>query len=175
MSASSLPRDDLSLLSRLERLDASTVSDADKSLRVMPAAIRLVSARSRLLGRAVTANARDDLLSVLGALRHSGPGDVLVVAAGGSRSFYRALERHGIRPHPCPDCHIARFSGYAPIDPAKSARSVAALPFPLSPIAGETLASFLGRLSAANHLQTGTLLEVLPAWFRVKIRWHDDR
>jgi RraA family protein len=85
MSASSLPRDDLSLLSRLERLDASTVSDADKSLRVLPAAIRLVSAGSRLLGRAVTANARDDLLSVLGALRHSGPGDVLVVAAGGSR------------------------------------------------------------------------------------------
>jgi hypothetical protein len=52
---------------------------------------------------------------------------------------------------------------------------VPALPFPLSPIAGETLASFLGRLSAVNHLQTGTLLEVLPAWFRVKIRWHDDR
>ena len=50
-----------------------------------------------------------------------------------------------------------------------------ALPFPLSPIAGETLTSFLGRLSAVNHLKTGTLLEVLPAWFRVKIRWHDDR
>jgi len=85
MSASSSPRDDLSLLSRLERLDASTVSDADKSLRVLPAAIRLVSAGSRLLGRAVTANARDDLLSVLGALREGGPGDVLVVAAGGSQ------------------------------------------------------------------------------------------
>jgi 4-hydroxy-4-methyl-2-oxoglutarate aldolase len=82
MSASSSPRDDLSLLSRLERLDASTVSDADKSLRLLPAAIRPVSARSRLLGRAVTANARDDLLSVLGALQHSGPGDVLVVAGG---------------------------------------------------------------------------------------------
>jgi RraA family protein len=85
MSASSSPPDDLSLLSRLERLDASTVSDADKSLRVLPAAIRPVSARSRLLGRAVTANARDDLLSVLGALRQSGPGDVLVVAAGRSQ------------------------------------------------------------------------------------------
>ena len=85
MSASSSPRDDLSLLSRLERLDASTVSDADKSLRVLPAAIRPVSAGSRLLGRAVTANARGDLLSVLGALRQSGPGDVLVVAAGGSQ------------------------------------------------------------------------------------------
>jgi 4-hydroxy-4-methyl-2-oxoglutarate aldolase len=84
MSASTSPRDDLSLLSRLERLDASTVSDADKSLRVLPAAIRPVSAHSRLLGRAVTANARDDLLSVLGALQQSGPGDVLVVAAGGS-------------------------------------------------------------------------------------------
>jgi 4-hydroxy-4-methyl-2-oxoglutarate aldolase len=85
MSAWSSPRDDLSLLSRLERLDASTVSDADKSLRVLPAAIRPVSAGSRLLGRAVTANARDDLLSVLGALRQGGPGDVLVVAAGGSQ------------------------------------------------------------------------------------------
>ena len=70
--------------------------------------------------------------------------EVAVLGFGGSRrSFYRALERHEILPHPCPDCHIARFSGYAPIDRAKSARSVAALPFPLSPIAGETLASFL--------------------------------
>jgi regulator of RNase E activity RraA len=86
MSASSSPRDDQSLLSRLERLDASTVSDADKSLRVLPAALRPVSARSRLLGRAVTANARDDLLSVLGALRQCGPGEVLVVAAGDRRT-----------------------------------------------------------------------------------------
>ena len=85
MSASNSPRDDLILLSRLARLDASTVSDADKSLRVLPAAIRPVSAGTRLLGRAVTANARDDLLSVLGALQHGGPGDVLVVAAGGSQ------------------------------------------------------------------------------------------
>ena len=85
MSASSWPRDDLSLLSRLGRLDASTVSDAGKSLRVLPAAIRPVSAGIRLLGRAVTANARDDLLAVLGALQHGGPGDVLVVAAGGSQ------------------------------------------------------------------------------------------
>ena len=84
MSALSSPRDDLSLLSRLARLDASTVSDAGRSLRVLPAAIRLVSAGTRLLGRAVTANARGDLLSVLGALQHGGPGDVLVVAAGGS-------------------------------------------------------------------------------------------
>jgi RraA family protein len=86
MSASSSPRDDLRLLSRLERLDASTVSDADKRLRVLPAAIRPVSAGNRLLGRAVTANARDDLLSVLGALRQSGPGDVLIVATGGSQN-----------------------------------------------------------------------------------------
>jgi 4-hydroxy-4-methyl-2-oxoglutarate aldolase len=85
MSASSSPCDDLSLLSRLGRLDASTVSDAGKSLRVLPAAIRLVSAGNRLLGRAVTANSRDDLLSVLGALQQGGPGDVLVVAAGGSQ------------------------------------------------------------------------------------------
>jgi hypothetical protein len=40
MSASNSPRDDLGLLARLERLDASTLSDANKSLRVLPAAIR---------------------------------------------------------------------------------------------------------------------------------------
>jgi RraA family protein len=102
MSASSWPRGDLSLLSRLGRLDASTVSDAGKSLRVLPAAIRPVSVGSRLLGRAVTANARDDLLAVLGALQHSGPGDVLVVATGGSQRavvgelFASEAERRGM-------------------------------------------------------------------------------
>ena len=42
-------------------------------------------------------------------------------------------------------------------------------------MAGETLASFLGRLAAANRTTPEALLDILPPWFRVKARWHDDR
>jgi hypothetical protein len=93
---------------------------------------------------------------------------------GGQRSFYRALERHEIQTHPCPDCHIARMSGYAPLPDARQPRP-SPLPMPAAPVAGETLASFLGRLAAANLTSTGDLLKVLPPWFRIKTRWHDDR
>jgi hypothetical protein len=42
-------------------------------------------------------------------------------------------------------------------------------------VTGETLASFLGRLAAVNRTSPAALLEILPPWFRVKTRWHDDR
>jgi hypothetical protein len=42
-------------------------------------------------------------------------------------------------------------------------------------VAGETLTSFLGRLAAVNRTSPDTLLDILPHWFRVKARWHDDR
>ena len=70
------------LLERLRRIDASSLSDADKSLRVMSAAIRPVAPGARLLGRAVTAEANGDLMSVIAALHESGAGDVLVIDAG---------------------------------------------------------------------------------------------
>ena len=70
------------LITRLSRLATSTLSDADKSLRVLPAAIRPVGTTRRMLGRAVTAQANGDLISVLAGLQLSQPGDVLVIAAG---------------------------------------------------------------------------------------------
>jgi hypothetical protein len=42
-------------------------------------------------------------------------------------------------------------------------------------VAGEVLASFLGRLAAANRTTPEVLLGILPPWFRVKARWHNDR
>ncbi len=93
---------------------------------------------------------------------------------GTRRTFYRALERHEIQPHPCPDCHVARISGYAPL-PAARQLQPSPLPMPAAPVSGETLASFLGRLAAVNRTSPGALLEVLPPWFGVKARWHDDR
>lgn len=70
------------LLARLLLMDTASLSDADKTLPVLSSAIRPLSAGLRMAGRAVTAAANDDLMSVIAALETAGPGDVLVVAAG---------------------------------------------------------------------------------------------
>jgi hypothetical protein len=44
-----------------------------------------------------------------------------------------------------------------------------------SPVADESLSSYLGRLAAANRTTPIALLDILPHWFRAKARWHDDR
>jgi hypothetical protein len=94
---------------------------------------------------------------------------------GNARStIYHALERHGIQAHPCPDCHPASMSGYAPLA-APRGPWPAPLPVPVAPVAGEALASFLGRLAAANRVTPEAVLDILPPWFRVKARWHNDR
>lgn len=67
------------------------------------------------------------------------------------KALYRALKRHAIRVHPCPDCRIARINGYALRPPEHSPRPFP-LAIPLAPAGGETLASFLGRLAGANHV-----------------------
>ena len=101
--------------------------------------------------------------------------EVTLLGFHGTRpKFYRALDRHEIRPHPCPDCHVARISGYAPLTGTRRIKP-SPLPLPASPVAGETLASFLDRLAAVNRTSPETLLEALPPWFSVKARWHDDR
>lgn len=89
-------------------------------------------------------------------------------------TFYRSLERHGIQTHPCPDCHPASMSGYSPLAAARSPQP-SPLPVPAAPVAGEALASFLGRLAVVNRTSPDALLEILPPWFSVKTRWHDDR
>ena len=93
---------------------------------------------------------------------------------GTQRTFYRALERHEIQPHPCPHCHVARISGYYPLEEARHPQP-SPLPVPVAPVNGETLASFLGRLAAVNRTSPDALLDILPPWFRIKTRWHDDR
>jgi 4-hydroxy-4-methyl-2-oxoglutarate aldolase len=84
VTAFSSPGSDRSPAERLERIDASTLSDADKSLRVLPSAIRPVARGARMVGRALTAVADGDLMSVLAALEQGAAGDVLVVAADGA-------------------------------------------------------------------------------------------
>ncbi len=49
------------------------------------------------------------------------------------------------------------------------------LPIPARPLAGEMLASYLGRLAAANHLHLLTLLAIMPRWLTGKITSHRAR
>ena len=93
---------------------------------------------------------------------------------GTGKTFYRALERHEISPHPCPDCHVARISGYALRPPEQMPRPFR-LAVPLSPVGGETMASFLRRLADANRTTLDALLGIVHPWFSIKNQWHDDR
>jgi hypothetical protein len=96
--------------------------------------------------------------------------ELSALGVGNARStLYHALERHGIQAHPCPGCHPASMSGYAPLAAARGPWP-APLPIPVAPVAGEALASFLGRLAAANRTTPEALLDILPPWFRVKAR-----
>ncbi|WP_392544145.1 RraA family protein [Oryzobacter telluris] len=71
------------VLDRLRNLSTTSLVDASPALRVLPARLRPVAPGHHLVGRVVTARAERDLMSVIHALRESGPGDVLVVDAGG--------------------------------------------------------------------------------------------
>lgn len=72
------------LIARLARLSTTSLIDAAPALRVLPLSIRPLRADHRVVGPIVTAEANQDLMSVIGALRVCGEGDVLVVDAGGS-------------------------------------------------------------------------------------------
>ncbi len=71
------------LLDRLARLSTTSLVDASPTLRILPSRLRPVVAGRHVVGRVLTARANRDLMSVIHALRESGPGDVLVVDAGG--------------------------------------------------------------------------------------------
>ena len=71
------------LLDRMARLSTTSLVDASPTLRILPSCLRPVVAGRHVAGRVVTARANRDLMSVIHALRECGPGDVLVVDAGG--------------------------------------------------------------------------------------------
>ncbi len=81
-SASASAHPDTPLLERLRHIDTASLSDANKALHVLPSGIRPLVDGLRMAGRAVTAAANDDLMSVIAALEIGGEGDVLVVASG---------------------------------------------------------------------------------------------
>lgn len=64
------------------QLDAASLSDANKALRILPRGLRPYSNGVRMVGRAVTVTASADLVPVLAGLQQCGAGDILVVDAG---------------------------------------------------------------------------------------------
>lgn len=76
-----------SLLERLRAVDTTTLSDAGKQLPVMDPGLRPLRTGLKLVGRAVTVAAHDDLMPVLDGLARAGAGDVLVVEGGSERAL----------------------------------------------------------------------------------------
>ncbi|HJV14691.1 MAG TPA: RraA family protein [Propionibacteriaceae bacterium] len=64
------------------QLDAASLCDANKALRVLPCELRPYSRGIRMVGRAVTVKASADLVPVLAGLDQSAAGDILVIDAG---------------------------------------------------------------------------------------------
>jgi 4-hydroxy-4-methyl-2-oxoglutarate aldolase len=64
------------------QLDAASLSDANKALRILPRELRPYARGIRMVGRAVTVTAEGDLVPVLAGLEQCGASDVLVVDAG---------------------------------------------------------------------------------------------
>jgi 4-hydroxy-4-methyl-2-oxoglutarate aldolase len=67
---------------QLWQLDAASLSDSNKALRILPRELRPYRNGIRMVGRAVTVAASADLVPVLAGLEQCGAGDILVVDAG---------------------------------------------------------------------------------------------
>ena len=73
------------LTERLQAIEVSALSDADKTLPVLDPAIRAMVPGVRFAGPALTVTAADDHLPTFSALAEAEPGEVLVIATGGGR------------------------------------------------------------------------------------------
>ena len=89
----------------------------------------------------------------------------------GSYSALTRELRNSAIPTPCPTCHDKPDRTYLR---ARTLHRRHGLPVRVAPITGETIASYLARLAAANHLPASLLLAHLPPWFTARSLTHDD-
>ncbi|HEY5877765.1 MAG TPA: TniQ family protein [Nakamurella sp.] len=91
--------------------------------------------------------------------------------AGSYSTLTRELRNSGIATT-CPACEHRPHGDTYPRTPIR--RAPQSLPMRVAPLAGETIASYLGRLAAVNHLPLSLLLTQLPPWFTARTVTHDD-
>lgn len=91
----------------------------------------------------------------------------------GSRpTFYRDMGRYDLlREH----AHRRELQQPAAIPAMITVRSLRPLPVRVSPLAGEPLASYIGRVAASNHITVDDVLTVLPEWAGRRVAKQDDR
>lgn len=89
---------------------------------------------------------------------------------GSYSALTRELRSSGITTT-CPAC---QHKPHAAFPRAPIRRFQQSLPIRVAPIAGQTIASYLKHLGAANHLPAGLLLAQLPPWFTARSVSHDD-
>ncbi len=71
---------------RLIDLDAASLADANKAVRIIDPAIRPVRLGLKLIGVAHTVRCNEDFLTVIKALQDAAPGEVLVIDTNSSRA-----------------------------------------------------------------------------------------
>ena len=93
---------------------------------------------------------------------------------GSYSALTRELRNNGISSH-CAAC-LPKPSNPSPPTPIglQRYRPAQSLPIHLAPLAGETVASYLTRLAAANHIPVTLILALLPSWFTARTVTHDD-
>jgi TniQ len=94
----------------------------------------------------------------------------------GSRpTFYRDLGRYDLLRPLGEHAHLSESQQPMTVSTVIAAGSLRPLPVRVSPIAGEPLASYIGRVAASNHITVEDVLAVLPEWLGHRLAKHDDR
>jgi hypothetical protein len=94
---------------------------------------------------------------------------------GALRTLTGSLNSHRLTRPRCDQCEASPARAIAGIQITCQVVPDGQLPIPARPLAGEMLASYLGRLAAANHLHLLTLLAIMPRWLTSKITSHRAR
>lgn len=94
---------------------------------------------------------------------------------GSYPALTRELRGNGISTH-CAACQQQPPASASALTPLglQQDRLPQSLPIRVTPLAGETIASYLRRLAAGNHVAVNPILAHLPSWFTARTLRHDD-
>ena len=118
----------------------------------------------------VTRRVRDDP-HLRGAALHR---ELVELGYAGSYSAFTREVRSNRISTDCPDCRPRPARPTIPVLIGPWPRPDQSLPIRVTPLTGEAIVSYLGRLAAANHVPVTVILARLPSWFTARTITHDD-